>query len=324
LIAPYHVELDKTTERFLGNSKIGTTGRGIGPAYSDKVGRVGLRVQDLYDPSILLKKIESSLQVKNELLTKVYNRRSFDANAVADEILQYADALKPYLADTSKILNVALDQNQVVVLEGGQGTLLDVDHGTYPFVTSSNPTAGGACIGSGIGPTRISSVVGIAKAYVTRVGQGPFPTELDDDIGQRIREIGAERGTTTGRDRRTGWYDAVIAKYASRINGLTDLVLTKLDVLTGFDQIGVAVAYEINGTKVSDMPITQTDFHHAKPVYEYLPGWHDDISGARDLADLPVNARNYVRFIEEVSDVRISAIGVGPARDSIIRIHPLS
>jgi adenylosuccinate synthase len=324
LIAPYHVELDKTIERFLGNSKIGTTGRGIGPAYSDKVGRVGLRVQDLYDPSILLKKIESSLQVKNELLTKVYNRRSFDANAVADEILQYADALKPYLADTSKILNDALDQNQVVVLEGGQGTLLDVDHGTYPFVTSSNPTAGGACIGSGIGPTRISSVVGIAKAYVTRVGQGPFPTELDDDIGQRIREIGAERGTTTGRDRRTGWYDAVIAKYASRINGLTDLVLTKLDVLTGFDQIGVAVAYEINGTKVSDMPITQTDFHHAKPVYEYLPGWHDDISGARDLADLPVNARNYVRFIEEVSDVRISAIGVGPARDSIIRIHPLS
>lgn len=324
LIAPYHVELDKTIERFLGNSKIGTTGRGIGPAYSDKVGRVGLRIQDLYDPSILLQKIESSLQVKNELLTKVYNRRSFDAKTVADELLAYAEPLKPYLADTSKILNDALDENKVVVLEGGQGTLLDVDHGTYPFVTSSNPTAGGACIGSGIGPTRISSVVGIAKAYVTRVGQGPFPTELDDEIGQRIREIGAERGTTTGRDRRTGWYDAVIARYASRINGLTDLVLTKLDVLTGFDQIGVAVAYEIDGRKVSDMPITQTEFHHAKPIYEYLPGWQQDISGARSLSDLPENARNYVRFLEEISNVRISAIGVGPARDSIIRINSFS
>lgn len=323
LITPYHIELDKTVERFLGNSKIGTTGRGIGPAYSDKVARVGLRVQDLYDPSILLQKVESSLQVKNELLTKVYNRRAFDAEAVTDEMLTYAEALRPYLADTAKVLNDALDLDKLVVLEGGQGTLLDVDHGTYPFVTSSNPTAGGACTGSGVGPTRISSVVGIAKAYVTRVGQGPFPTELDDEKGQRLREIGAEKGTTTGRDRRTGWYDAVIARYATRVNGLTDIVLTKLDVLTGFDQIGVAVAYQVDGQQVTDMPLTQTEFHHAQPVYEYLPGWQEDISGARTIDELPENAKNYVKFIEEVSKVRISAIGVGASRDSVIPINSL-
>ncbi|MFM1986419.1 MAG: hypothetical protein RIS18_636, partial [Actinomycetota bacterium] len=230
IITSYHVMLDKTIERFLGKSKIGTTGRGIGPAYGDKVSRVGIRVQDLYDESILRKKVEGSLASKNQTLVKVYNRRAVDVDAIVTELLSYADKLKPYLANTSLLLHEALERGDNVLLEGGQGTLLDVDHGTYPFVTSSNPTAGGAATGSGIGPTKITRVIGIVKAYTTRVGEGPFPTELLDDNGERLRQIGGERGTTTGRPRRCGWYDAVVARYATRINGLTDFFLTKLDV----------------------------------------------------------------------------------------------
>ena len=323
LITSYHVTLDKVTERFLGNAKIGTTGRGIGPTYSDKIARVGLRVQDLFDPSILRQKVEGALANKNQTLVKVFNRRALDPAVITDELLAFAEILRPYVADTSLLLNRALDAGKVVLLEGGQGTLLDVDHGTYPFVTSSNATAGGACTGSGIGPTRITGVIGILKAYVTRVGSGPFPTELLDEDGERLRTIGGERGVTTGRPRRCGWFDAPIARFATRINGLTDTFLTKLDVLTGFDQIPVCVAYDIDGTRYEELPMTQTGFHHAKPIYENMPGWTEDISGAREVSDLPVNARNYVKFLEDISGTRISAIGVGQDRDATIAINDL-
>ncbi len=323
IITSFHVELDKVTERFLGGAKIGTTGRGIGPTYMDKVARLGIRVQDLFDEKILRAKVENGLHSKNQVFVKVFNRRPFDPEQVSDELLGYADRIRPYVADTGLILNKALDANKVVLLEGSQGTLLDVDHGTYPFVTSSNPTAGGACAGSGIGPTRIDRVIGILKAYTTRVGAGPFPTELHDAAGEKLRQVGGEVGVTTGRDRRCGWFDAPIARYATRVNGLTDIFLTKLDVLTGWEHIPVCVAYEIAGHRVADVPMTQTEFHHAKPVYEFLPGWTDDLSPVRSLEDLPVNARRYVGFLEEQSGCRISAVGVGQDRDATIAVRDL-
>ena len=323
LITSYHVTLDKVTERFLGKAQIGTTGRGIGPTYSDKIARIGIRVQDLFDESILRQKVEGALANKNQILVKVFNRRAISVDAVIEDLLQYAEQLRPMVTDTSLLLNNALDEGKVVLLEGGQGTLLDVDHGTYPFVTSSNPTAGGACTGSGIGPTRIDRVVGILKAYTTRVGSGPFPTELHDEDGEKLRTIGGERGVTTGRPRRCGWFDVPIARFATRVNGLTDTFLTKLDVLTGWDQIPVCVAYNVDGEITDEIPMTQTDFHHAKPVYEMLPGWSEDISGAKKLSDLPKAARDYVAFIEEKSGTRISAIGVGQDRNATIAVHDL-
>ena len=323
LITPYHVTLDKVTDRFLGNSKIGTTGRGIGPSYADKTSRLGIRVQDLFDEKILRAKIEGSLLSKNQVLVKVFNRRAVTVDEVVENLMQHAERLQPYVADTSLLLNRALDENKVVLLEGGQGTLLDVDHGTYPFVTSSNPTAGGACAGSGIGPTKITGVVGILKAYTTRVGSGPFPTELLDEDGEKLRTIGGERGVTTGRPRRCGWFDAPIARYATRINGLTDIFLTKLDVLTGWEKIPVCVAYDIDGTRSEELPMTQTEFHHAKPIYEMLPGWSEDISGAKTMEDLPANARAYIKFLEDVSGAPISAIGVGQDRNATISVNDL-
>jgi adenylosuccinate synthase len=257
------------------------------------------------------------------VLVKVFNRRAIDVDEVVEHLLSYADRLRPHIADTSRLLNSALDDGEVVVLEGGQGTLLDVDHGTYPYVTSSNPTSGGACTGSGIGPTRINRVLGILKAYTTRVGEGPFPTELFDDDGARLRSIGGEVGVTTGRDRRCGWFDAPIARYATRVNGMTDYFLTKLDVLSTFEAIPVCVGYDIDGTVVDEVPTTQTDFHHARPIYEVLPGWGEDITGAREFADLPANCQSYVMFLEEQSGCRISAIGVGPARDSTLVLNDL-
>ncbi|QMU73313.1 adenylosuccinate synthase [Streptacidiphilus sp. P02-A3a] len=321
LITPYHRTLDKVSERFLGKRKIGTTGRGIGPAYADKINRVGIRVQDLFDESILRQKIEAALHDKNQILVKLYNRRAVPVDLVVEEYLGYADKLRPFVADTVLVLNQALEQDKVVLMEGGQGTLLDVDHGTYPFVTSSNPTAGGACTGSGIGPTKIDRVIGILKAYTTRVGSGPFPTELLDADGEALRRIGGERGVTTGRDRRCGWFDAPIARYATRVNGLTDFFLTKLDVLTGWEQIPVCVAYEIDGKRVEDLPYSQTDFHHAKPIYENLPGWSEDITKAQTFEDLPKNARAYVKALEEMSGAPISAIGVGPGRTETIQVN---
>jgi adenylosuccinate synthase len=323
LITDYHITLDKVTERFLGKSKIGTTGRGIGPSYSDKIARIGLRVQDLFDEKILREKVEGSLISKNQVLVKVYNRRAVETDAVVEELMSYAERMKPFVQDTVLVLNNALDEGKTVLLEGGQGTLLDVDHGTYPFVTSSNPTAGGACTGSGIGPRRITRIIGILKAYTTRVGSGPFPTELLDDDGEKLRQIGGERGVTTGRPRRCGWFDAPIARYATRVNGLTDFFLTKLDVLTGWEEIPVCVAYEIDGKRVEEIPASQTDFHHAKPIYEKLPGWEEDISGAKTLSDLPKNAQDYVKFLEDVSGAPISAIGVGQDRNATIVIRDL-
>jgi adenylosuccinate synthase len=321
LITPYHRTIDKVSERFLGKAKIGTTGRGIGPAYADKINRIGIRVQDLFDTSILRQKIEGALKDKNQVLVKVFNRKGLEIDEILKEYLEYAELLKPYVTDTSLLLNQALERGENILLEGSQGTLLDVDHGTYPFVTSSNPTAGGASTGSGIGPTKISRVIGIVKAYTTRVGSGPFPTELFDEDGEKLRSIGGEVGVTTGRARRCGWYDAPIARYAVRINGLTDFFLTKLDVLTGWEKIPVCVAYEIDGRRVEELPASQSDFHHAKPLYEYLPGWSEDISKARKLSDLPINAQGYIKFLEMISGAPISAIGVGPGRDETIQIR---
>jgi adenylosuccinate synthase len=321
LITPYHQTIDKVTERFLGNRRIGTTGRGIGPAYADKINRVGIRIQDLFDESILQQKVDAALSEKNQVLVKLFNRRAISTDQVVEEYLGYAERIRDYVADTTLILNNALDEGKVVLMEGGQGTLLDVDHGTYPFVTSSNPTSGGACTGSGVGPTKISRVIGILKAYTTRVGSGPFPTELFDEDGERLRTVGHEFGVTTGRNRRCGWFDAVIARYATRVNGLTDFFLTKLDILTGWEQIPVCVAYEIDGRRVEELPYSQSDFHHAKPVYEYLPGWSEDISTAKSLSDLPKNAQAYVKALEEMSGAPISAIGVGPGRTETIEIN---
>jgi adenylosuccinate synthase len=323
LITPYHRTIDKVSERFLGKSKIGTTGRGIGPAYADKINRIGIRVQDLFDPSILKQKVEGALRDKNQVLIKVFNRKGLEVEEVVNEYLKYAELFAPFVDDTTLLLNRALDEGKNVLLEGSQGTLLDVDHGTYPFVTSSNPTAGGACTGSGIGPTRISRVIGIVKAYTTRVGSGPFPTELFDEDGERLRSIGGEVGVTTGRARRCGWYDALIARYAVRVNGLTDFFLTKLDVLTGWEQIPVCVAYEIDGRRVDELPASQSDFHHAKPIYEYLPGWSEEIRHAKSMDQLPANARAYVKYLEEISGAPISAVGVGPERDETIVIREL-
>ena len=279
IIAPYNREIDKTTERFLGKRQIGTTGRGIGPTYADKMNRVGLRIQDLFDASSLQQKVEGALAQKNELLVKLYNRRAVDAAATTERLLSFAERVRPMVTDTIVLINDALDRGENVVLEAGQATMLDVDHGTYPFVTSSSCTAGGACTGSGIGPTRITRVVGVAKAYITRVGEGPFPTELLDAKGDELREAGGEYGTTTGRPRRCGWFDAVVSRYSRRVNGLTDLVVTKLDVLTGMPEVPVCVAYDVDGVRYDEMPLDQTAFHHARPIYETFPGWTEDISG---------------------------------------------
>jgi adenylosuccinate synthase len=323
IIAPYNRVLDKVNERFLGSRKIGTTGRGIGPTYADKMSRTGIRVQDLFDEKILRQKVEAALEFKNQVLVKIYNRRAIEVDEVLDELLAYAERLRPMVADTSLVLEQALNEGRTVLMEAGQATLLDVDHGTYPFVTSSNATAGGACTGSGIPPTRIDRVIAILKAYSTRVGEGPFPTELHDDLGEFLRKTGAEYGTTTGRPRRCGWVDTVVGRYATRVNGVTDFVITKLDVLTGLDKIPVCVAYDIDGVRHDEMPVNQSDFHHAVPVYEELDGWWEDISQCRTFEDLPKNAQQYVLRVEELIGARVSAIGVGPSRDATISRHSL-
>ena len=323
IITQYHRTLDKVTERFLGKRNIGTTGRGIGPAYADKINRVGIRVQDLFDENILRQKVEGALDQKNHLLVKIFNRRAITCDEIVDELLTYADRLRPMVADTGHLVAEALDRGEVVVFEGGQATMLDVDHGTYPFVTSSTATSAGAAAGSGVGPNRLDRIVGIVKAYTTRVGSGPFPTELLDEMGEWLRKTGFEYGTTTGRLRRTGWYDAPITRYATRVNGITDLVLTKLDVLTGLEQIPVCVAYDVDGVRFDDVPVNQTDFHHAKPIYEYFPGWSEDISKARSFEDLPQTAQDYVLALEKMSNTRISVIGVGPEREQVIVRHDL-
>ncbi|WP_312173354.1 adenylosuccinate synthase [Microbacterium sp.] len=323
IITAYHRTLDKVTERFLGKRNIGTTGRGIGPAYADKINRVGIRVQDLFDENILRQKVEGALDQKNHLLVKVFNRRAVTVDEIVEELLSYAERLRPMVADTGYLISEALDRGEVVVFEGGQATMLDIDHGTYPFVTSSTATAAGAASGSGVGPGALDRIVGIVKAYTTRVGSGPFPTELFDEQGEWLRSRGFEFGTTTGRPRRVGWYDAPITRYATRVNGITDLVLTKLDILTGLEQIPVCVAYDVDGERFDEVPVNQTDFHHATPILEDFPGWSEDISTARTFEDLPKNAQDYVLALEKMSNTRISVIGVGPERDQVVVRHDL-
>jgi len=323
IIAPYHKVLDKVTERFLGKRRIGTTGRGIGPAYSDKVNRLGIRVQDLLDESILRQKVAASLEQKNQVLVKVYNRPAIDPDEVADGLMGHAERLRPMIADVARVLNDALDDQKVVLFEGAQAHHLDIDHGTYPYVTSSSPIAAGACIGSGVSPRRVDRVIGIVKAYTTRVGEGPFPTELLNDDGERLRADGHEFGTTTGRPRRCGWFDAPLVEAATRINGFTDLFVTKLDVLTGWKTIPVCVAYEVNGKRTTHVPMTQTEFHHATPVYEEMDGWAEDISGCREFGDLPAAAQAYVRRLEDLVGARVSGIGVGAEREQTVVVHDL-
>jgi adenylosuccinate synthase len=322
LIMPWHKELDKLTERWLGRQRIGTTGRGIGPTYADKAARLGIRVQDLLDLGILAKKVEAVLRERNPLLAKVYNRLPLDAEAIVEEYATFAEALRPRIADTSLYVWNALREGKQVLFEGAQATLLDVDHGTYPFVTSSSPVAGGALAGAGVGPGWIDRVMGIAKAYVTRVGAGPFPTEAPDAEAEVLRAAGDEFGTTTGRPRRCGWLDTVGLRYAARVNGLTELFVTKLDVLSRLERVPVAVAYRIDGEVTEDWPMTQTEIHHAEPVYELFEGWREDISGVTRLEDLPRAARAYVDAIEKLGGVPVTAVGVGPGREQTMTVQP--
>jgi len=325
LIMPYHQEMDRVTEHYLGKNKLGTTKRGIGPSYADKAARVGLRVQDLLDPKIFREKLDVVIKEKNGILAKVYNRLPLAAKDIAAQYLdEYAPRLAPMITDTVGFVHDALGRGEHVLLEGAQATFLDLDHGTYPFVTSSNPTAGGACVGAGIGPRDISRVIGIAKAYVTRVGSGPFPTELTDERGDLLVERGHEFGTNTGRRRRTGWFDAVMMRQAVRLNSLSEIALTKLDVLDSFETLKVCVAYEADGQRYDYMPYHQSVIHKVTPVYEELPGWKTDLTEATRLDDLPAAARDYVAFLAEQSGVPVSLVGVGPGREQFVHFAATS
>jgi len=321
LIMPYHQELEKVTERYLGKQKLGTTKRGIGPAYADKASRIGLRVQDLQDPKIFRQKLEVVLKEKNLVLAKIYNRLPLDADSIAADYLAMGERLAPHITDTAALLYGALREGKRVLLEGAQGTLLDLDHGTYPFVTSSNPVAGGALVGSGLGPKEVDRVIGVTKAYVTRVGSGPFPTEDHGDAGNQMRERGGEYGVTTGRPRRCGWFDAVLLRYAVRVNGLTEVFLTKLDVLSGFSELKVCTAYRFDGSVYEDFPPHQSIFHKAEPVYETLAGWFQDISGAQRFQQLPKEAKSYVDRIAELGDVPVHHLSVGPDRQQTLDVN---
>ncbi|MCC7076616.1 MAG: adenylosuccinate synthase [Acidimicrobiia bacterium] len=314
LVMPYHLELDKLTERFLGKHSLGTTKKGIGPTYADKAMRVGVRVQDLYDPKIFRQKVDAALKDKNQVLTRVYGRLPIDVDEVCDEYLGYADRIVGMVGDTSLLVHEALAAGHRVLFEGAQGTLLDLDHGTYPYVTSSNPIASGICTGAGVGPRALDEIVGITKAYVTRVGTGPFPTELFDEVGEEIGRIGMEFGTVTGRKRRCGWFDAVLLRYATRLNSLTSIALTKLDVLSHFDTVRICVAYEHAGKRLEEVPFHQSDIHHVQPVYEDMPGWSCDISDVTLYADLPAAAQAYVERLETLAGIPVGIVGVGPGR----------
>lgn len=314
LILPYHQKLDVLEEESKGASKIGTTKKGIGPAYMDKAARIGIRVADLLEPDEFKRKLKQNLKEKNRLLEKVYEAEGFELETILKEYLEYGKEIAPYVCDTSVVLNDALDAGRRVLFEGAQGVMLDIDQGTYPFVTSSNPVAGGVAIGAGVGPTKINHVVGVAKAYTTRVGDGPFPSELRNEIGDAIREAGNEYGTTTGRPRRVGWFDSVVVRHARRVSGITDLSLNSLDVLTGIDSIKICVAYKYNGKKIEEFPASLNVLSACRPVYEEMPGWQEDITGAKGLDDLPDNARHYLERISELTGVSLSIFSVGPDR----------
>jgi adenylosuccinate synthase len=317
---PYHRKLDAAIERYLGSNQIGTTKKGIGPAYTDKYARFGIRVQDLFDTKIFAKKVEAALEEKNKILPRVYNTLPMDASEIIDQYLAYAERIRPHVTDTSLLLDEALRAGRDVLFEGAQGTLLDIDHGTYPFVTSSNPTAGGAVVGTGIGPKAIDEIVGVAKAYISRVGTGPFPTELHDEVGDRMIELGGEYGTVTGRRRRCGWLDLLALRYAVRVNSLTKIFLTKLDILSAFDTVKLATAYVSDGDLHEHFPDRQSVLYHCQPVYEELPGWGEDITGVRTYSDLPEEARAYIEFIQEAVSAPIGWVSVGPERSQLIEI----
>jgi len=318
LIMPYHIALDSHREIALGDAKIGTTNRGIGPTYEDKVARYGIRVQDVFDEGILKTKLKAALREKNSIFKNVYGEEPFLVEDLAGWLGGYRDLLRSMVADTGALLRGALENSERVLLEGGQATLLDNDHGTYPFVTSSNPTVGGAVVGTGIPPSYVGDVIGVTKAYTTRVGDGPMPTELHDEVGETLRRVGNEYGTTTGRARRCGWLDLPAIKYAAEVNGITHLALTLLDVLSAVEEIKICTGYKIDGERTSEYPMSQTDLHHAKPVYETLPGWGEDITGARMRGDLPTTARDFVEYVEAEVGVPLRMISVGPEREQAI------
>ena len=320
LIMPYHRKLDAVIERYLGKNQIGTTKKGIGPAYTDKYSRFGIRVQDLFDPKIFAEKVEAALEEKNRILPRVYNTLPMEADEIVEEYLGYAGRLHDHVADTSLVIHEAIRGGKEVLFEGAQGTLLDIDHGTYPFVTSSNPTAGGAVVGSGIGPKAIDEIVGVAKAYISRVGTGPFPTELKDEIGDTMIELGGEYGTVTGRRRRCGWLDLLALRYAVRVNSLTRIFLTKLDILSAFDTIKVATAYQAADDRHDHFPSQQSVLYHCEPVYEEMDGWGEDITAVRRYGDLPKEARVYIEYIQEAVEAPIGWISVGPERSQLIEI----
>ena len=315
VILPYHIELDRLQEESKGDNKIGTTIKGIGPAYMDKAARVGIRIADLLDRDVFAERLRINLEEKNRQFTKLYDAEPLSFDDIFEEYYEYGQQIKQYVTDTSVILNDALDNGKRVLFEGAQGVMLDIDQGTYPFVTSSNPVAGGVTIGSGVGPSKIDKVVGVCKAYTSRVGDGPFPTELFDEVGDRIREVGHEYGTTTGRPRRVGWFDSVVMRHSRRVSGITNLSLNSIDVLSGLDTVKICVAYDLDGERIDHYPASLEQLKRCKPIYEELPGWSEDITGVRHLDELPENARNYVRRIGELVGVRISTFSVGPDRD---------
>ncbi len=320
IIMPYHIKLDIMEEERKGINKIGTTGKGIGPAYMDKAARIGIRMADLLDEEEFEKKLRRNLQEKNRLFEKYYETDGFKAEDILMEYAKYKEVIRPYVADTSVVLNDAIDQGKRVLFEGAQGVMLDIDQGTYPFVTSSNPVAGGVTIGSGVGPTKIHHVVGVAKAYTTRVGDGPFPTELNDEIGYRIREIGHEYGTTTGRPRRIGWFDSVVLRHARRVSGITELSINLLDVLTGISTLKICTAYRYNGEILEEFPANLNVLEKCEPVYEELPGWEEDITGVRHFDDLPINARHYVERISQLTGIPIALFSIGPDREQTVML----
>ena len=315
VILPYHIELDRLQEESKGDNKIGTTIKGIGPAYMDKAARVGIRIADLLDRDVFAERLRINLEEKNRQFTKLYDAEALSFDDIFEEYYEYGQQIKQYVTDTSVILNDALDNGKRVLFEGAQGVMLDIDQGTYPFVTSSNPVAGGVTIGSGVGPSKIDKVVGVCKAYTSRVGDGPFPTELLDEVGDRIREVGHEYGTTTGRPRRVGWFDSVVMRHSRRVSGITNLSLNSIDVLSGLDTVKICVAYDLDGERIDHYPASLKQLKRCKPIYEELPGWSEDITGCRSLDELPENARNYVRRVGELVGVRISTFSVGPDRD---------
>ena len=315
VILPYHIKLDQLQEAAKGDNKIGTTNKGIGPAYMDKAARVGIRIADLLDRDVFAERLRINLEEKNRQFTKLYDAEALSFDDIFEEYYEYGQQIKQYVTDTSVILNDALDNGKRVLFEGAQGVMLDIDQGTYPFVTSSNPVAGGVTIGSGVGPSKIDKVVGVCKAYTSRVGDGPFPTELFDEVGDRIREVGHEYGTTTGRPRRVGWFDSVVMRHSRRVSGITNLSLNSIDVLSGLDTVKICVAYDLDGERIDHYPASLEQLKRCKPIYEELPGWSEDITGVRHLDELPENARNYVRRVGELVGVRISTFSVGPGRE---------